>query len=231
MVAVTAGIVLSLVPGQIAGASATAGQAVITRPGQNTPLDSGGSSTLYGLALPENARCSGDTEHDQYHVFSFMFPESVAPTDVSFKTGEPAGLGTEGHLGFISGGQYVGPLNTAPTTGQVVGLPGSYTWTRLTRKYLLLSDGKTKTAWNGGIACANKYGVVTNYWTTQIIFTASKTDPLGFTWSVPKSSQAAVAGSHSFPIGIVLLLIAAALAVIAIVMSRRRKSVGDNVVR
>jgi hypothetical protein len=178
--------------------------------------------------LPDNARCSGDTQHDQYHVFSFLFPKGVKPTTVSFKTGEPAGLGTNGRLGLVADGQYVGAINTAPTTGQVVGLPESYTWTRLTPKYLLLTGGKTTTSWEAGILCANKYGVVTNYWESGVVFTASKTDVGGFTWRVPKSSQVAIAGSHSFPIGIIFLIVAGLLAVVAIVMARRRRMRGDG---
>jgi hypothetical protein len=225
---VTAGVVLAVLVPAVAGASATKGSAVITKPGQTEPLDSGGSATAYGVWLPVDAKCSGDTQHSQYHTFTFMFPEGVDPADVSFKTGEPADLGTNGRLGFIADGQYVGALNTAPTTGQVIGLPESCTWTRLNPKYLLLTNGREKSTWEGGILCANKFGVVTNYWETEIVFTASKSDPLGFTWYVPKAAQTAIATSHSFPIGVVLLIVAAVLVVLAVVMSRRRKGATDN---
>jgi hypothetical protein len=222
------GLTLAVLVPATAGASATAGTAVITKPGQDTPLDSGGSATAYGVWLPVDAQCSGDTQHSQYHTFSFMFPAGVDPATVSFKTGEPAGLGTNGRLGFVADGQYVGALNTAPTTGQVIGLPESFTWTRLNPKYLLLTNGRVKSTWEGGILCANKYGVVTNYWDTEIVFTASKADPRGFTWSVPKSAQTGITTSHSFPVGVVLLIVAVALAVVAVVTGRRRKMAKDR---
>jgi hypothetical protein len=215
-----------------AGAAATVGAAVITKPSQATPLDAGGSATLYGVWLPDNARCSGDTEHQEYHIFSFLFRKGISPTDVSFKTGVPAGFGTDGRLGLFADGEYVGALNTAPGSGEVVGLPESYTWTRLTPKYLF-TTGQSKQTYEGGIACANKNGVVTNYWGAQIVFTASKTDPGGFTWSVPKASQVAIAGSDGshLPIGVVLLIVAVALALGAVVMNRRRKVGESNVDR
>ncbi|MGB7050103.1 MAG: putative Ig domain-containing protein, partial [Acidimicrobiales bacterium] len=34
-----------------------------------------------------------------------------------------------------------------------------------------------------GLACTNSSGTVTDYWTTNITFTASKSDPNGFVWS------------------------------------------------
>jgi len=227
---VVTGSLLSIVMPGAAGASVTAGSAVITKPAQASPLDSGGSTTLYGVWLPADARCSGDTEHKQFHIFTFMFPRGVAPTDVSFKTGVPDGFGTNGRLGFFSDGQYVGALNTAPGSGQVVGLPESYTWTRLTPKYLF-TGGETTSAWDGGIACANRDGVVTNYWDTQIVFRASSADPGGFTWFVPKSAQTALVNGSSSPVGIVLVVVAGVLAVIAVLMSRRRRSEGHHVLR
>jgi hypothetical protein len=230
LLAVTAGAWPAAAPG-VAAASATAGAAVITEASQDVPLDRGGSATLFGVWLPDHASCSGDTEHKGYHTFTFMFPKDLSPASVSFKTGEPAGFGADGRLGLFADGQYVGALNTAPDTGQVVGLPGAYSWTRLTPAYLLLTNGRTTSAWDAGIVCANKYGDVTNYWDIAVVFTASKTDPLGFTWSVPKSAQSAISDPHSFPVGVVLVTIAAVLALVALVLNRRRKAAGHHVGR
>jgi hypothetical protein len=228
-VVVTASL-LPIATSAAAGASVTVGSAVITKPAQAVPLDSGGSTTLYGVWLPADASCSGDTEHKQFHVFTFMFPKAVSPTDVSFKTGVPEGFGTDGRLGFFSDGQYVGALNTAPGSGQVVGLPESYTWTRLSAKYLF-TGSESISEWDAGIACANRDGVVTNYWDTEIVFKASRTDPGGFTWYIPKSAQTAVANGSSFPAGIMLIVVAGVLAAIAVIMSRRRRSEGHHVHR
>ena len=61
-------------------------------------------------------------------------------------------------------------------SGQVSELPSQFTWTRLTPKDLF-PDGQTSATWEGGIACANTHGVVTDYWNSQIVFTASASDP------------------------------------------------------
>ena len=214
----------------VAGASATSGKAEITQPGQNTALDSGGSATLFGLSVPASASCAGDTEHDGYHVFTFLFPAGVAPTDVSFKTGVPAGFGSAGRFGLISLGQYVGGLDTAPVTGQLVRLPSAYSWARLTAKDLF-TGGRTSSTWEAGLACANTDGVVTNYWATEVLFRASTGDPGGFSWLVPKSAQVALTDPPSNPVGIILVVVAVVLAVIAVIMNRRRKSTGNHVVR
>jgi hypothetical protein len=229
-VSVAVGLWLPVLLTGAAAADATAGAAAITEPGQDVALDSGGSATHYGVSLPDGARCPGDTEHDEYHVFTFLFPHGLAPSDVSFKSGVPDGFGTQGRLGLFADGEYVGALDTAPTTGQVDRLPDAYSWTRLTPKVLFTGGGATS-AWDAGIVCANRNGVVTNYWDTEIVFRASPSDPGGFTWSVPKSAQVAVADGHSFPIGIVLVIAAVVLGTVALVMGRRRRLEGHHVTR
>ncbi len=220
----------SLLISGTAGAAVTVGSAEITQPGTNTPLRSGGSTTLYGVALPAGASCSADTEHHEYHIYTYLLAKRLAPTAVNVGKWPYSGLGTDGRFGFISGGEYVGALNTAPGTGAVVGLPEEYTWSRLTPADLF-TKGESSSTWNAGIACANPRGVITNYWNTEVIFTASKTDPGGFTWRVAKVADMAVVDTHSFPIGLVFLVIAVALAFVALVMSRRRRRGEQDVVR
>ena len=118
---------------------------------------------MYGVWLPYRASCSGDTEHDEYHVFTFLVARGLSPTEVSFKTPVPDGFGTRGRLGLFSDGQYVGALDTAPRTGHLDRLPGQYTWRRLTSRSLF-TEGETASAWEAGIACANRNGVVANHW-------------------------------------------------------------------
>jgi hypothetical protein len=216
----------ALVAPGVATADATVGRALITQAGTDRPLNSGASTTLYGVSLPAGASCSGDTAHKQYHVFTYLFPVDVAPTAVSFKTGEPSDLGTNGHFGFISGGQYVGALNTAPVTGEVVDLPEHYTWSRLTAADLF-SAGQTRSSWNAGIACADPAGAVTDYWNAEIVFTASAAVPGGFTWAVAPSDAAST--GRSLRVGVTLLIIAVALGLVAFAINRRRRSARDHV--
>lgn len=199
----------------VAGASVVAGTESVTHPGALTPLDSGGSETLYGLALPVGASCPGDTAHQGYHVFSYLVPKGVAPASINFKRGT-ANKG----FGYIAYGSYYGAINTAEGSGEVVGLPSQFTWTRLTTSDLF-PDGQKSSTWEGGIACANTHGVVTNYWNSQIVFTASTSDPHGFTWRVV--ADPTLGPSHKWLwIGVMLIVVSVALVALAVFLSRRQ---------
>jgi hypothetical protein len=205
---------LSAVPAT-AGAGVVAGSEAITRPGTVTLLNSGGSGTPYGVVLPSGAGCPGDTAHHGYHLFSYLLPKDVPLVSVSFKTGKP----NKG-LGYIAYGMYYGAVNTAEGTGLVVGLPPEFTWTRWTPKELF-PQGQKSATWEGGIACANTDGVVANYWNSQIVFSASTSDPRGFTWRVV--AQPALGPSHNWLwIGVTLIVLSVALAALAVFLSRRR---------
>ena len=224
--AATALLVLSMI-GWLAvpsaAAAATAGTAQITVPGTSTLLRSGGSDTPYGVALPQGAGCPGDTAHKGYHVFSYLVPKGVSPTAVSFKTGVPSRW-----FGYIAEGAYYGAINTAENTGQIVELPGEFTWSRLT-PHDLFDNGQTTATWEGGLACANVEGVVTNYWNTAIVFRAQGAASGGFTWSVLAPPPAT--GGLGVWLGVGLLLVAIALAGIAIGLRRRRTGDRQHVVR
>ncbi len=205
---------LVVTPG-VAGAGVVVGAESITHPGELTPLQSGGSGTLYGIALPAGASCPGDTAHQGYHVFSYLVPEGTSPASVNFKKGRA----NEG-FGYISYGSYYGAINTAEGTGQIVGFPLDFTWSRLTTKDLF-PHGQKSSTWEGGIACANTDGVVTNYWNSQIVFTASTSDPRGFTWRVV--AQPALGPSHEWEwIGVALIVLSVLLAALTVFLSRRR---------
>jgi hypothetical protein len=199
-----------------ANAVATAGTEVITHPGQLAPLSSGGSATPYGVLLPSGASCPGDTAHQSYHVFSYLVPTGVAPTAVSFKTGLPSK-----YFGYIAEGAYFGAVNTAEGTGQIVGLPSSFTWSRLTPQDLFANGAKTAT-WEGGIACADTHGVVTNYWNSDIVFAADAADPGGFTWKV--TAPPASSSSIGLWVGVALIGVAIVFGTAALVLRRRSRA-------
>lgn len=204
-----------------AGAAPVAGTESITQPGELTLLHSGGSSTLYGVALPSGASCPGDTAHQGYHVFSYLVRSDVPVGSITFKTGLP-----HKGFGFIAYGRYFGAVNTAEGTGAIVGIPLDFTWSRLTTKDLF-PNGEKSTTWNGGIACANTNGVVTNYWNSQIVFTASASDPRGFTWRVV--ADPSLGSSHKWLwIGVVLIVLSIGLATFAVFLSRKNKASSDR---
>jgi len=216
-VAVLSGVTLSvlMIGSSAANAAVTVGTAVITQPSQSTPMDSGKSATFFGVSLPAGASCPGDTAHHGYHVFSYLVPQGVSPTAVSFKTGLPSK-----YLGYFSYGRYYGAINTAEGTGQIVTLPPEFTIERWTSQDFL-PGGKKSAVWEGGIACADIHGVVTNYWNTEFQFTASSADAGGYVWKVLHAPPAST--NYGLLISIALIVLGVVLAIVALVLSRRQR--------
>lgn len=188
----------------MAEAAVPAGTAQITQAGLTTPLNSGGSATDFSVILPQGAKCPGDTAHDGYHVFSYLVPHGVSPTQVSFK-----GIVPSKYFGFIALGEYYfGAADTAPYTGLVVNIPSFFVFSRLTPAELFAAADK-RASWQGGIACVDVKGHVTNYWATSFVFTASSSDPGGFTWAVADPGRDVVAPSSGFPTWLILVLVGA----------------------
>jgi len=202
-----------------AGASAVAGVAEITRPGSTAPLRSGGSQTPYGVLLPQGARCPGDTAHHDYHVFSYLIRRGIQLTSVNF-----GGILPSRGFGFIANGSYYGAINTVENTGQVAALPTEFTWSRLTPEELF-AKAETTAAWDGGIACANALGVVTDYWNTEVVFKADPTDPGGFTWAVV-ADDAQPSPSGQVPWLVIAIPVAAVVLVLVAFALNRRRSQG-----
>lgn len=201
----------------VAGA-ATAGAEVLVVPGTTRALTSGGSATPYGVVLPPGAACPGDTAHDGYHVFSYLVPGGSSATDVNFRTGTPSRW-----YGFIADGAYVGAVNTAVSTGEIVGLPTAFVWTRLTPQ-ILFADGAHTSTWRGGIACADTSGRVTDYWNSTLVFAADPTDPGGFTWKVVDQGAVPSSVPVGLWVGIGLLVLAAGAGAFALRLRRRSRA-------
>jgi hypothetical protein len=178
-----------------AGASTVNGVATISEPGVTTPLTSGGSTTPFGLTLPAQAACDGDTATHGYEVYSYLVPEGTNVSSLTFVNHPSMGYGL-----YESSGKYYGAKNTAVTTGQIIGVPNDFEWAPLvTHAGLTLSgllysgSGSSATGtWETGLACAKSSGAEADNWNIAVTFTASSTDPNGFTWSaVPSGSSAA----------------------------------------
>lgn len=197
----------SLISAGAASASTLGGTATITDPSLN-PLSSGGSTTNFSVSLPANAACSGDTQNDGYHVESYLVPQGTTVTSITFSNHPSTGYGFADNTG-----KYYGSQNTAPTTGQIVGIPTNFEWGSWVSAdgvplATFLYNG-TSGIWEAGIACANSSGTLTDYWNTEVTFTASQSDPNGFTWaavpgvpgSTPEESLAVV-----LPVGAVAVL-------------------------
>jgi hypothetical protein len=181
-VAVVGGLALASTAAQ---ASTVGGTATIAQPGTTTALPSGGSTTQFTVDLPAQASCSGDTATGGYHVYSYLVHQGTALSGVSFVNFPSAGYGLVDSLGT-----YYGPVNTAVTTGQVIGIPNDFEWGPLVATdggsvtlAQLLYTGGTTGVWEAGLVCADTHGAVADNWNTEVTFTASSSDAHGFTWS------------------------------------------------
>ncbi len=190
-----ASAVLGVTPGSTsAGASTLDGVATKASPGTSRYLDSGGPKTEFTVSLPAQAACSGDSQSDGYRVFSYLVEPSVNITTVTFHGGLPDSSAHE--YGLVEAdGTYWGDKNTAPTTGQVIDVPNDFEWGLLVGDdgvalhTLLYQDGDTRGVWEAGIACTIGTGPVTDYWNTQVTFTASSSQPNHFSWSAVPGQQ------------------------------------------
>ncbi len=188
-------------------ASTLNGVATTVNPSNGDFLASGGSDTPFTLSLPHIAACSGDTAHDGYNVWSYLVEKSakIGSTTFSGASGPSQGYGL-----YDNTGTYYGPANTAINTGQVTQIP-DFEWGPAIAGDGILSKilytGKKSGIWEGGLACANSSGMLTDNWNVQFTFTKSTSDPNGFTWSAvpgPEGDTFATitsADSATFPEG------------------------------
>jgi hypothetical protein len=182
---VAGSVSLGLAAPTAASASTLNGTATITNPSTNQPLSSGASTTTFTVDLPAQAACSADTATNGYHVFSYLVPQGTDVTTISFAGGTPST-----GFGLIDGNGYYGSANTAPTTGQIIDIPADFEWADLLNVGASAAtlDGGSSATWEGGLACADPSGTLTDYWNTPVIFTKSTTDPNKFVWTVPTVS-------------------------------------------
>lgn len=206
-VPIAAGSLALLITGP-AHAASLGGVATLAPPGDTaaTPLRSGGSASLFTVALPARASCSGDTAHDGYHVYSYLVRKGTDLSTVRFVQGPSAGYGI-----VNTTSTYYGAVNTAFKTGQIVGVPNDFTWGSLVRSgggplalSQLLYYGTTG-VWETGLACATAHGAVANDWNTQVTFDADAGDAHGFDWTVDPAASTStlpnsVGGAGDIPI-------------------------------
>jgi hypothetical protein len=201
-----------------AEAAVVTSREAIVQPGTLTPLRSGGSATSYGIALPAGASCPGDTAHDQYRVYSYLIPAGVALSSVSYKGDLP-----HRYYGFIAYGAYFGAVNTAEGTGQIIGIPPAFTFSRLTPSELFNGGTTSSATWEGGIACVNAHGVATDAWNTQFRFVPDAKDPGGFRWTAEDAGSVSSSGGGNswLWIGAGLVALSVLSAVILLLLQRR----------
>lgn len=189
----------------------SSGRAAVTAPDRVMPLRSGGSGTLFSLALPSGSRCAGDSAHGGYRIYSFLLPRKIDPVTDTFPQTVPGR-----YYGMYTETRYYGADAVATDTGQVVNIPADLTWQRLSAPMLL--SGSRIAEWTAGLACVNSSGVVENHWDAYFLFAASSADPGGFTFVVQDQAAPSQSGSRWV---VVVLVVAVALIIGAVAVWRR----------
>lgn len=219
-VAVTGGLSLLAMP---ASASTIDGVATLTNPSTNAPISSAGGSSNFTLALPAHAACSGDTATGGYHVYSYVV---TGPLSASALTSYLQGLNPNNdfptkYLQLTdNGGNFYAAANTAIGTGQVVSIPLNFNFGVLNQDLsnfgMPTLPGTTQEV---GLLCATSSNVVTDFWNTEVTFTASS-DSSGFNFapSSPGSQTPEV------PLAVVLPLAGLGLLGGGVFFARRRNT-------
>ncbi len=159
-------------------------------------LTSGTSKTAFGLQLPGDAACSGDSANSNppYLVQSYMVPSSVQVATLVFDADGPTPAGTGASfrqpLYKLSSSPFVNEL-TAP--GVPAGGPGAVINTNATPFNLAVyapAEAPPAGTYNVGIACTRNEPSniqLDKFWNVQMIIAtvAATTDnPAGVTWTV-----------------------------------------------
>jgi hypothetical protein len=178
----------------------------ISQAGNPTLLGGGGSQTNFGLRLPDGARCAGDSAHQGYREWSYLVPKGTDLSTISFVGPLP-----QPGLGFDAAGEFFGPAFTEPITG-AVRLAPAFSFARWTAADLL-PRGATTSVWEGGIACSTPKGTMSSYWNAEFVFTATASDPLGFSWTVRQPVHHSSSGSQTWAKVLVAVVIVGGAAV------------------
>ncbi len=208
-----AGVMASAGP---AGAATEKGHVVIMNRTATAPLNSGASATVFTVVAPASAACPGDTANHEYQVNSFVEPVSRPVDQVIF-----GGLGTPNvgvDLKTTDGAPFVAQA-TAIDTGALPRVP-TLSWSPYSHDPQDLPPGR----YNVGLVCARPGGTATYYWSTQIDFTSSPTDPGGFTWSVVKGFRGHRGSSGNDLAAGVVLAVAVLVAAGFLLLARRGRS-------
>jgi hypothetical protein len=211
---------LGLVAAAPAGAAA-GGTAGIVQTDASGPLRSGGSATQFLIQLPSNAHCPGDSAHDQYLINTYVVPSTVNPESVSFVGGQPA----TGDSIIAVGDTPYEAIATIENSGAMPGFP-AFSWIPYAHHTTDLPMG----TYNVGVMCADRHGRATTYWNAVVTFTASATDPGGFTWRVDSRPLPAHSSTRGLIIGLVIAVVVIGIAV-ALLVGRRRPTARSGSLR
>ncbi len=225
IVTVLASLGAATVAGVTPAAAATIdGQATIYTPSSGAVTYPAASTQLFTIAPPSGATCTGNTASNGTKVFTYLVPSGTNVQNLAIQGGyvESPSLAIFDYT--------TSPIENIdiPSNNVIPTFPNDLEWGPAVTQDSLLStlldsDGGTTGTWEAGFACATGTGQITDYWNTQITFTANGSDPNGFVWTaVPGDPNGGAA--PEVPYAIVLPLLAFAIVGGTILIRRRRRS-------
>jgi hypothetical protein len=206
---------------------------IVDTTGKN--LNAGGSQVPFLVKLPAGASCSGDTVHG-FHAFGFIVDSTAVPNPgtLMFDSGGPVAgpSGQTAATGFplaSAAGGTASSINQAVAlnTGQVQNpnpAGGNYDWSFFSVDGSAGFQLPTGTYWVG-IACTNPVVTqgqpvsVDQFWSAQLTFSGSTTDPNMETWQTQPNPQV-----PEFPWALALPLSALGILCIGVFVVRRRRT-------
>jgi hypothetical protein len=199
-----------------AAAATIDGTATITNPSGGALTYPAASTQLFTIAPPPGAVCSGNTTGNSTKEYTYLEPSGTNIQNLTVSGGiiPPYGL-------FDDTPAVIDAVSVA-SDDVVPGLPNDLAWEPGATDYSIKSTLLTTGTWEAGIACATPSGI-TDYWNTQVTFTANGSDSNGFVWTaVPGDPNGGAA--PEVPYAVILPLLAIAIVGGTVLVRRRRRS-------
>ena len=177
----------------------------------------GGSATVFGLDLPSDAACQGDSATHNYRVMSFLVPDGVDPGSLRYEELKPVGDGT-----WSLWEESTDPFVNALTNQSEGDEPGLITLPRFTFSVLLPGE-MAAGDYRIGIACALD-NETTRYWDTQFTTVTDATDaPAQFRWTATvEEAGSASEADIARPLAAALIAIGVVVGAVTLVRGLRR---------
>jgi hypothetical protein len=203
-----------------AGAATIDGSATITDPSLAALSYPAASSTLFAISTPAGAACTGNTAGDGTKVYSYLVPYGTNVQNLTISAGHVStGFAIFDYTGTPIESLQVASNNSVPTLSNQLDWEPFVTSTVLSS--LLTGSAGHTGVWEAGILCANSTSHVTDYWNTEITFSADSNDPSGFTWSAVSGDPNSGANPE-VPYAIILPVLGAAIVGGTLLIRRRR---------
>lgn len=155
---------------------------------QITPIESGGSNTVFTMLPPDGSTCPGDSANDQWRIQSFMIPVGDDPGTIEYDVAGPAGEGQHVVWETNTTGYVHESLVANLEPGQPGRLPEPPRLTFATYLPGMMEMGRYRI----GLACTF-FRQTAHYWDTEIEIIADSDDfPAQFRWQVIDAPDEAV---------------------------------------